>query len=528
MQTPFVEPTGLNDSQLFFMTIVYAVVLYQASNLISGGSELLMLVPAVAGIVGSIVLPILGAVPDGMMVLFSGVGPNAQETVSVGVGALAGSTVMLLTFPWFICILYGGVPLVDGQADYKLKGESAGTCNSGIKYQGSIKKGAAIMLATTVLYLIIQVPASVAEEGGLDTKHQAKHEHKPALWGLIACILAFFGYLVYCFNDAQEDKQLEKIIKGIKKKQVNLLGVMGFFQTRIGTGKDQALLDDENFKKLKKVVKPLFKSYDMDESGCLSMNELQHLFKDLGFAGNQRMKKEMMAELDPNNDNKVTFDEFAAYLDTFIKDPTKLQNAIAQSNSHLGIETKSEPAAEEDEDEDVEIPEDLEGMSPEKQRIRIIWRALWMMGVGTGLVLVFSDPMVDALSEWGNRLGISPFYVSFILAPFASNASELLSAYTYAIKKSEKSITTSLSTLIGASCMNNTFVLAIFLALIYLQGLAWQFTAETIAMVLIQWVIGLLAITSKTQTFTTGIIILLCYPGCLFIVWFLENHMGLD
>lgn len=68
--------------------------------MISNGSELLLLVPAVAGIVGSVVLPILGAVPDGAIVLFSGMGDDAQEELSVGVGALAGSTIMLLTIPW--------------------------------------------------------------------------------------------------------------------------------------------------------------------------------------------------------------------------------------------------------------------------------------------------------------------------------------------------------------------------------------------------------------------------------------------
>merc|ERR1719414_1041896 len=97
----------MNMPQLIFLTFVYAVVLYQASNLIADGSELLLLVPSVAGIVGSIVLPILGAVPDGMMVLVSGIGPNAQETLSTGIGALAGSTVMLLTLPWIIAVTAG-------------------------------------------------------------------------------------------------------------------------------------------------------------------------------------------------------------------------------------------------------------------------------------------------------------------------------------------------------------------------------------------------------------------------------------
>ena len=49
-------------------------------------------------------LPILGAVPDGAIMLFSGLGPDAQEQMQVGVGALAGSTIMLLTVPWGGCI----------------------------------------------------------------------------------------------------------------------------------------------------------------------------------------------------------------------------------------------------------------------------------------------------------------------------------------------------------------------------------------------------------------------------------------
>ena len=71
-------------------------------------------------------------------------------------------------------------------------------------------------------------------------------------------------------------------------------------------------------------------------------------------------------------------------------------------------------------------------------------KSLYGMGVGTLLVLLFSDPMVDCLSELGNRTGIPPFYVSFILAPLASNASELIASMNYASKKTQKTITISL------------------------------------------------------------------------------------
>ena len=51
--------------QVLSLMMVYAYILFTASNMLSDGSELLLLVPSIAGIVGSVVLPILGAVPDG-------------------------------------------------------------------------------------------------------------------------------------------------------------------------------------------------------------------------------------------------------------------------------------------------------------------------------------------------------------------------------------------------------------------------------------------------------------------------------
>ena len=58
--------------QIMFLFLCYGYILMYASNLISDGSELLLLVPSISGLVGSVILPILGAIPDGCIVLFSG------------------------------------------------------------------------------------------------------------------------------------------------------------------------------------------------------------------------------------------------------------------------------------------------------------------------------------------------------------------------------------------------------------------------------------------------------------------------
>ena len=49
---------------MLFLFVVYGYILFQASNMISNGSELLLLVPKLAGMIGSVVLPFLGSVPD--------------------------------------------------------------------------------------------------------------------------------------------------------------------------------------------------------------------------------------------------------------------------------------------------------------------------------------------------------------------------------------------------------------------------------------------------------------------------------
>ena len=65
----FVDPKTLPEGifgslQVLFLGGVYGKVLFDASNQISDGSELLLLIPSLAGIVGSVVLPVLGIVPD--------------------------------------------------------------------------------------------------------------------------------------------------------------------------------------------------------------------------------------------------------------------------------------------------------------------------------------------------------------------------------------------------------------------------------------------------------------------------------
>jgi len=196
----FIDPVDLPEDgygvfQLLFLAAVYSFVLYKASKLIAGGSELLLLVLN-PGFVGGFLLPVLGAVPDGAIVLFSGLGDikTAQSQLSVGVGTLAGSTIMLLTLPWAACIFLGRVDLTaDGKAAAygqrpKLT-QGWSLTRTGVQTSPDVTWNSVIMIITAISYLVVQVPAW----GGAG----AGSVSKAALAGCIISLALFLGYSVY-------------------------------------------------------------------------------------------------------------------------------------------------------------------------------------------------------------------------------------------------------------------------------------------------------------------------------------------
>ena len=142
-------------------------------------------------------------------------------------------------------------------------------------------------------------------------------------------------------------------------------------------------------------------------------------------------------------------------------------------------------------------------------------------------MLLFSDPMVDILDEFGSRTGVPGFFVAFILAPLASNASELIASISYASKKKLECSDVSFGQLLGAAVMNNTFCLAIFLALICFRPLVWTFTAETAAILLIELIMAYYA-TKTTHTVLDGLCVLSLFPISIIFVYVLEFQVGLN
>eukprot|EP00163_Fabomonas_tropica_P026427 TRINITY_DN4849_c0_g1_i1.p1 TRINITY_DN4849_c0_g1~~TRINITY_DN4849_c0_g1_i1.p1 ORF type:complete len:441 (+),score=141.17 TRINITY_DN4849_c0_g1_i1:94-1323(+) len=399
--------------------------------------------------------------------------------------------------------------------------------------------GAYIMIVTTIPYFIIQGPAFKAGCSSVDDSHCHKAQEKWwALVGLIMSVLMFVGYLVYqvrtANNEVAQDKVDQVRKSAIEHHLVSLSGAFGFETAETDSMSQGLLAGTGEDKRLRSTLSPFFHKYDRDGNGVIDEHELRSLLNDLNENLSPKEFERLMAEMDTNNSGGIDFDEFCVAMAKLIAGihshtgpdtPRPLKEVAGgsiqgedtlESQQGAGGDDDDDDSDDSDEEEE-EIPEDLEHLSPEQQKRAILLRSFRMMGVGTLLVLLFSDPMVGVLSEFGTRIKVPPFYVSFVLAPLASNASELLASYNYALKKTKKTITISLSALQGAACMNNTFCLGIFLALVFFKNLAWEFSGETISIIAIQLAmfgVGLM----KTQNVLHALLVLALFPISILIV----------
>lgn len=299
----------------------------------------------------------------------------------------------------------------------------------------------------------------------------------------------------------------------------------------------------EDMVRLKTLIRPVFNKYDVaPRNNRLDKSEFRQMMADLNERPEEYLEDgmshmstaeavdELFQKWDTSRDNEIDFNEFCEKFYERIRDyalSPKLTQPAATSIQAASKERdvyEDEDGDGEDDNEEEELPpNELLTASGDIDLGKLKKTAAISMFVGTLVVLVFSDPMVDVLAALGDFFGIPPFYISFVLAPLASNASELVASMNYAAKRTKSTITTSLGCLLGAANMNNTFCLAIFYGLIVCrEGLKWTFSAETIVIVGVQVVMFFFAYQS-TMKLWTAFVVLSFFPLSILVVAFLES-----
>jgi Ca2+/Na+ antiporter len=429
----------------------------------------------------------------------------------------------------------------------------SGLSYTGVVFTPEIHHGAKLMMVTTLPYFLIQVPAFFLTG---DRQTVSDGEKWWAFAGFILCVVFFVYYMYTQLKSSNEgaDKLRRMAVtkEALQKGAISLSGALAGHVSKLEKEHTGPLLNGlisegegllphsedslnepppEVAEYLKGVLGDVFQTYDLDGNEHLTLNEFSTFLSDFHEHIEPNQVEAVFSTYDRNSSGDIDYDEFISACYTIIKQATNKDepntNFVRQLSDHITSQIGETILGDDENDEEQEdVPEEFTDLSPEEQQRAIKRRAFTMLTIGTGLVLLFSDPMVDVLSETANRIGIPSFYVSFMLAPLASNASEVIASTYYAQKKTSKSITISLTALEGAASMNNTFCLSIFMALIYFRGLAWQYSAETISIILVQFGMGAWALRNKMSALTSMIVLSLFPLSVLFVA--LLEYLGMN
>lgn len=495
-----------------FLILVYGYLMYTAATYLSNGSELLLEILG-PGIVGGLFLPILGALPDAMLILVSGLSGStavAQDQVSVGMGLLAGSTVMLLTVIWGSCVLIGKCDLENSRAVDETDTRGFSLLGSGVSTDIWTSYAARIMAISVLPFLVVQLPQALNSSSG---------RHLAVLIGLVISLVMLISYCVYqVFQPWIQVRRLDYV----KHKRV----MTGFLKHLNKSASGKLFYPDGSPNN--EFIDKVFKAIDLDGDNFLSKGELGAFVIGMhieGMAmGKDDIVQKIMKEFDTGKpDDRIDQDEFAQGISKLLS----IVRGDGVSSHATDVSKHIDNFDEEAEREHFLLGDTTEeaGEEIENPKATTI-KAILFLVLGTIIAAVFADPLVDAVDNFSEATSIPSFFISFIALPLATNSSEAVSAIIFASRKKRRSASLTFSELYGAVTMNNVLCLSVFLALVYVRGLTWDFSSEVLVIFLVCVIMGALGSFRTSFPLWTSFVAFLLYPFSLVLVYVLDYIFG--
>nr|POF08462.1 vacuolar calcium ion transporter [Quercus suber] len=384
------------------------------------------------------------------------------------------------------------------------------TSESGISTDIWTSYAARMMVISVIPFLVVQIPQFLNSTSG---------RRLAILIGLIVSLLLLVSYCLY--QVLQPWIQKRKIAYVMHKRVI--LGFLTHLKKR-ALGR----LLDENGEPDEGTIKRLFSSIDVNHDEYISDSELRALMVGINFDKidldqNEAVNK-IMKDFDTSGDSKIEVTEFVSGISRWLK---KTMRAPAHNP---GSETKkfNDFHMETEREQDLldlggQSEEVVEGVENSK---RTTIKAVLLLLLGTIIAAAFADPLVDAVDNFSDATGIPAFFISFIALPLATNSSEAVSAIIFASRDKRKTASLTFSELYGAATMNNVLCLSVFLALVYIRGLTWDFSAEVLVILIVCLVMGLLGSFRTHFPLWTSILAILLYPFSLALVYVLDYVLG--
>ncbi|CAI9783707.1 unnamed protein product [Fraxinus pennsylvanica] len=501
-------PCSSNVWGLLFLIVIYEILLSMGERYVANGSEQFFEIIGPGGIFGASLFQFLGAIPQIIIVLvsaLSGTTEAAQQQATLGMGLVAGSTVMLLTLVWGLCVLVGSYDLseaTDNTGNQKtLKG-------IGIVTDVQTCYTARIMVVTLVPLIVLQLVKVVPSSG----------RRVIILIALIITVALLVAYMLYqVFQPWIQNRRFEHLMyKYAKDKILTLLTRNGRPDTR--------------------KIQDLFDKVDRDRNALVSEAELRVFFLGLKLndddLSTEKDVEDIMGSFDITGDAGINRDEFVTAMTKVVNDLSEktrgpeLRNASSSNTKNTSeaqqslLANNTSPTA---------TPSTSLSASPSTTASNVwvtFFRASFFLIVGIGMLLILSEPLITSVVAFSEAVNLSSFAVSYLAIPLAMNSRVAVSSISSARQMTQRSISLTLSSLYGAVYMNNVIGLIVFLAPVYVRNLSSDVSAEVVVLLVVCILMTLFTSCCTTFHRWTSYIVLLLYPISLASVYVLTSVFG--
>ncbi|KAM1956162.1 hypothetical protein TB1_024732 [Malus domestica] len=495
-----------------FLVLVYGYMMFLSAKLLSNGSEILLQILG-PGIVGGLFLPLLGSLPDATIILASGLSGDtetAQSQVSVGMGLMAGSNVMLLTILWGTCLIVGKCDIENSIAVDQKDEKRFSLTGSGVSTDIWTSYSARIMIISLIPFVIVQLPQVF----------HATSDSRVAI--LISLAVSISFVIAYSFYQVFQPWIQKRKLAYSKHKHV-----MSEILKQLKTNALGRLLTNDGDPN-KVIIQKLFKTLDQDSDGYLNTSDLRSLiigiqFDDIDINIDEAIIQ-VMRDFDTSHDSKIDEDEFfrgiSRWLNKAKREAIKDRGKIPQSMKLLEeYDQKTKKEYDQFGDQIDEVVEDVKNAKWHASK------AVVLLFLGTIVAAAVADPLVDAVDSFSTATSIPSFFISFVVLPFASS-SEIVTTLIFVSRKKQRTASLAYSEIYGSVTMSNILSLAVFLGLVYVRNLTWSFSAEVLVILIVCILMGAIASFRTTFPLWMSSVAILLYPLSLLLVYILDYICG--
>nr|XP_043630247.1 sodium/calcium exchanger NCL-like [Erigeron canadensis] len=550
------------------LLMIYEFLLYHAESWAGGDGRIFRVFGKNPWV--SYFSQLLDALLDSIILLVTGLTTSeekAQEYAVTGAGMLAGSSILLLSILWGACFFFSRKEF------YVEPQDNSVFVGSGVVTDAETKYHARVLFYSLVPFIVILLPSVF----GLSYSSQ---EYRIVLLvSLLVSVLCVITYFIYQIFDKEKriqnrrreyaeaeqkvemnipfyevealmldrDREKHLMIKE-REKETSLIGTPKRPSKKKGTPKKFNDIFDKSGMEYNQVLELLHenKKYFLDQISPMLILGRRDVALDGVLIGAQDGVKDIKADIyslfrkmDTDNDGFITPDELKIFFMKVNHQELLIDDGIAEimmrhldtdRDGHIDklefvsgvlnlLESHNLTNQSQGCIQETQMDSSVEANAKKNERIGAV---IWLL-VGIGMLCGLAEPLVESVRELSETLKIRPFYLWFILVPWATNIITVIAAIRAAGQKRHKTISVTFSEIYHKVFMNNVVGFFVIVAVIYFRGLTWHFSAELLIVIMVCIIMGFLASFKTKFPNWTLLIVVPLYPLSLLLVYLVND-----